>query len=130
MRGGDVDLRPHHIGITCGDLERSKAFYAALGFEPVSEMPLPDKTLVFMRLGELQVELFGYHAPVAEAPAVGRARGFKHLALECEDIDAAYRNLREAGVIGPEIEMTITPSGWRLLFFPDPDGMEIEIKER
>ena len=124
-----MDLEPHHVGIIVGDVGRSKAFYAALGFETVDEREMDDKTLSFMRLGAIQVELFAYREPVPAVPDEGRVRGFRHLAFETPDIDAAYAELRAAGVIGEESSIRELPGGWRLLFFNDPDGVEIEIKQ-
>lgn len=124
-----MDLRPHHIGIVVSDLGRSKAFYSALGFEQAEEHVMADKTISFMRLGELQVELFAYSEQVPARELPERALGFKHLALETDDIDAAHAELRDAGVIGPDITIRELPQGWRLLFFPDPDGLEVEIKQ-
>ena len=124
-----VDLRPDHIGIVVSDLERSKAFYRALGFIDGDERVMADKTLSFMRLGAIEIELFAYNEPVASAELPERMLGFKHLALVTDDIDAAFAELRAGGIIDDEIAIREMPSGWRLLFFPDPDGMEIEIKQ-
>lgn len=123
-----MDLRPDHIGIVVSDLARSKDFYRALGFVDGDERVMADKTLSFMRLGPIEIELFAYDEPVP-APSSGRVLGFKHLALVTDDIDAAYAELRAAGIIDDGIEIREMPGGWRLLFFPDPDGMEIEVKQ-
>lgn len=124
-----MDLVADHVGIVVSDLERSKAFYRALGFVDGDERVMADKTLSFMHLGDLAVELFAYAEPASAADHPDRALGFKHLALATHDIDAAYAGLREAGVIADDIAIREMPNGWRLLFFPDPDGMEIEIKQ-
>jgi catechol 2,3-dioxygenase-like lactoylglutathione lyase family enzyme len=124
-----VDLRPDHIGIVVSDLERSKSFYRALGFVDGRERVMADKTLSFMRLGTIEIELFAYNEPVPAPDQPERVLGFKHLALETQDIDAAFLELREAGIISEDIAIREMPDGWRLLFFPDPDGMEIEIKQ-
>ncbi|MHB1017833.1 MAG: VOC family protein [Coriobacteriia bacterium] len=124
-----MDLRPDHIGIVVSDLERSKSFYRALGFVDGRERVMADKTLSFMRLGTIEIELFAYNEPVPAPDQPERVLGFKHLALETQDIDAAFLELREAGIISEDIAIREMPDGWRLLFFPDPDGMEIEIKQ-
>lgn len=124
-----MDLRPHHVGIIVSDLDRSKAFYSALGFTPGVEHVSEDKTISFMRLGALELELFAYAEPVPAPQATARVLGFRHLALETHDIDAAFRELREAGVLPKDAAIRELPQGWRLLFFNDPDGVEIEIKQ-
>lgn len=124
-----MDLVADHVGIVVSDLERSKAFYRALGFIDGDERVMADKTLSFMHLGDLAVELFAYTEPAAAVERPERALGFKHLALATHDIDATFAGLREASVIADDIAIREMPNGWRLLFFPDPDGMEIEIKQ-
>jgi glyoxylase I family protein len=124
-----MDLTPHHVGIVVSDLERSKAFYRALGFTQADEHVRDDKTISFLRLGALQLELFWYREPVPAVDAPARALGFRHLALETQDIDAAFDELRSAGVLPEDAAIREIPPDWRLLFFPDPDGIEIEVKQ-
>ncbi len=124
-----MDLTPHHIGIIVSDLERSKAFYRALGFEPADEHISEEKTISFMRLGALEVELFSYSEQVPAAAPDGRVLGFRHLALETQDIDAALDELKARGLVGTDAAVMELPAGWRLLFLNDPDGVEIEIKQ-
>lgn len=124
-----MDLTPHHVGIIVSDLDRSKAFYAALGFEQGVEHVQEEKTISFMQLGPLQVELFAYREPVPAAGPPARTLGFRHLALETHDIDGALAELKAAGVIPEDAAIRELPGGWRLLFFDDPDGVEIEIKQ-
>lgn len=124
-----MDLTPHHIGIVVSDLDRSKAFYRALGFEQVSERVGDDKTLSFLQLGALQLELFAYVKPVPGSEVPERVLGFRHLALETRDIDATFAELRAAGVLPEGATIREIPPDWRLLFFTDPDGIEIEIKQ-
>ena len=124
-----MDLTPHHIGIIVSDLARSKAFYRALGFEQAEERVGEDKTLSFLRLGALQLELFAYVEPVPAAEVLPRALGFRHFALETHDIDTVFAELWAAGILPEDAAIRELPTGWRLLFFNDPDGVEIEIKQ-
>lgn len=124
-----VDLRPDHVGVVVSDLERSKAFYRVLGFVDGDERVMSDKTLSFMRLGVLDIELFAYNEPVPAPELPERTLGFKHLALETHDIDAVFAELRAAGILPEDASIRELPTGWRLLFFNDPDGVEIEIKQ-
>ena len=124
-----MDLEPHHVGIVVSDLDRSKAFYGALGFETVQETEGADKTITFMRLGALMVELFCYRETPPKTPSPERVIGFKHLALRTRDIDSALAELRAASVVPDAAAIRDMPGGWRLLFFDDPDGVEIEIMQ-
>ena len=124
-----MDLRPDHVGIIVSDLDRSKAFYSALGFTQGVEHVSEEKTISFMRLGALEVELFAYAEPVPAPTDDGRVLGFRHLALETDDIDADLAELKAAGLVAADAAVRELPGGWRLLFFDDPDGVEIEIKQ-
>jgi catechol 2,3-dioxygenase-like lactoylglutathione lyase family enzyme len=125
-----VSMRPHHVGIVTSDLDRSKAFYGALGFEAVQELGDADKVIVFMDLGGFQVELFWYRETPPAVTAAGRVLGFRHLALRTDDIDEELARLRAAGIVGEDATIRdVLPGGWRLLFFHDPDGVEIEVMQ-
>ena len=127
-----MKLQPHHIGIVVSDLERSTAFYRALGFETVSEIPSEDgsRTIRFMRLGALQLEFFWYAAtPQKPTPTSAKQLGFLHLALSVDDIDAALGELKAAGIVPDDIAVQDIPAGFRIAFFDDPDGLQIELTQ-
>ncbi|HSK47422.1 MAG TPA: VOC family protein [Coriobacteriia bacterium] len=124
-----MQLSAHHVGIIVNDLARSKAFYAALGFEPVSERDDGTKTICFMALGGFNLELFAYDEPLMAQQSAGRVVGFRHLALRTDDMDDTLTELREAGVIPLDVEPRDLPGLARLLFFRDPNGIEIEIMQ-
>lgn len=124
-----MDLRPDHVGIIVSDLARSKAFYSTLGFEQTVEHVSEEKTITFMRLGDLQVELFAYNEAIPAPADEGRTLGFRHLALATSDIDSDLAELKAAGMVAPDAAIRELPGGWRLLFFNDPDGVEIEIMQ-
>ncbi len=91
-----------HVGIIVSDVERSKAFYAALGFELDSEYDDGTKTLVFLKGENLRLELFCYRDTPPVSPAAGqRVLGFRHLAFRVDDIDEAVARLTEAGLLQP-----------------------------
>lgn len=122
-------LHPHHVGIIVSDLERSLAFYSALGFEPGVRNSDDAKTIAFVVLGGLELELFHYAETPPRVECEGKVIGFRHLALRTDDVDAALAELKAAGVVAPEIEVREVPGLARLVFFPDPDGIEIEIMQ-
>jgi len=128
-----MQLLPHHIGVVVSDLERSTAFYHALGFETVKDLPAPDgsRAIRFVRLGEFELELFWYAesaAPAAEPAGRGQL-GFRHFALRTTDIDATLAALKAANVAPADLEVRRVPIGYSLLFLRDPDGLEIEIMQ-
>ena len=128
-----TQLKAHHIGIVVSDLERSREFYGALGFETVSDIPWADgsRSIRFLRSGGFELELFWYaETPPAPIPASGgKQLGFRHLAFLVEDIDAALAALKAVGVVPPELEVRDVPFGFRVAFFNAPDGLEIELTQ-
>jgi len=127
-----MQLQPHHVGIVVSDLERSTAFYRSLGFEIVSDIPWDDgsRAIRFLQSGSLQLELFWYAetpAPLADSP--GKQLGFRHLAFLVDDIDAVLGELKAAGVVPADVEVRDVPLGFRIAFFNDPDGLEIELSQ-
>jgi glyoxylase I family protein len=121
---------PDHVGIIVSDVDCSKAFYRALGFEPDSEYDDGTKTLVFLKAPGLRLELFCYRETPRVSPVVGeRVLGFRHLAFRVDDIDEAVGRLIDAGILAPETTVREVPGLARLVFVKDPDGIEIEIMQ-
>lgn len=130
-----MKLQPHHIGLVVGDLERSTAFYEALGFRTTSNLPAEDgsKTIRFMELDGFSIELFAYASASAPAPACEPAGaeqlGFRHFALRTDDIEGTLAELKAAGLAPADLEVRVVPIGYKLVFLRDPDGIEIELSQ-
>lgn len=126
-----MDLKPHHVGLVVSDLERSLAFYRALGFEVESTLePEPGRSLTFVRLGDFRLELFWYEAtPPAPGASEGRQLGFRHFALMTEDLDAVVAELKSRELIPAGAEIRDVLGRYRILFVDDPDGIEIELSQ-
>ena len=80
------------------DLERSIAFYEALGFEEVGRLPIRDEAInVFMGLpGDgARLELT-YNHDQDEPYDVGT--GYGHIAITSDDLDAALERLAATGI--------------------------------
>lgn len=126
-----MDLRPDHIGLVVSDLERSIAFYEALGFAVESTLePEPGRSLTFLRLGDFRLELFWYEKAPSSLPAIeGRQLGFRHFALTTGDLDAVVAELKSRGVLAHDVEIREVLGRYRLIFLNDPDGIEIELSQ-
>ncbi len=124
-----MQLVPHHVGIVVSDLDRSKRFYGALGFETVQEMSDEAKTICFMELANLRLELFCYVETPPSCAHTARTIGFRHFALRTDDLDATLAELRAADVVPADAAIREVEGRFRLLFFNDPDGVEIEIMQ-
>ena len=121
----------HHAAIICSDYDRSRDFYTRiLGLRIIAEnhraarqswkldLALPDGG---------QIELFSFPAPPPR-PSTPEAQGLRHLAFVVEDIDAACARLVAQGVTVEPIRVD-EYTGRRFTFFPDPDGLRLELYE-
>jgi lactoylglutathione lyase len=113
------------------DIDRSVAFYKALGFEEVGRIPIRDEAInVFMNIpgdGDMpRLELtcnFG-----VDSYEIGT--GYGHIAITTPELDARLAELAQQGIEPEKPPYTIREGGSRLCFVRDPDGYRIELLER
>jgi lactoylglutathione lyase len=113
------------------DIDRSVAFYEALGFEERRRMPIRDEAInVFMNLAgdgdEPRLELTYNHG--VSSYELGSAYG--HIAISAPDLDATLAQLAALGIEPERPPYTVSEGGSRICFVRDPDGYRIEIIER
>jgi glyoxylase I family protein len=130
-------MRWSHAALNCRDLARTEAFYSRwFGFRRANYFDLGDTEIVFLRLGDAYLELFGGAAVEGNGattvkgdgpPAAGSVR---HLAFQTDDIDALLRRMGDAA------EVTLGPmdfdgfiAGWRTVWLRDPDGVVVEVSQ-
>jgi glyoxylase I family protein len=124
--------RLHHIAVISSDYKVSKHFYTQiLGLEVIREvyreardsykldLLLPDGT---------QIELFSFPNPPAR-PTHPEARGARHIAFEVTDLDACVTHLESNGVKVEPVRVDEF-TNQRFTFFPDPDGLPLELYEK
>jgi catechol 2,3-dioxygenase-like lactoylglutathione lyase family enzyme len=117
-------MRMLHVGLRVTDLDRSLAFYTALGYAGVGRVPetqfgsltmlkLPDDPFVSLELA---------HDPERPVKDVG---ALNHLVVQVTDLDAAIADLASRGVAA---EPATEPGpGVRTSWLTDPDGYRIEL---
>ena len=118
-----------HTCYRIGDIDRSVAFYEALGFEEVGRFPIRDEAInVFMGLpGDgARLELTYNHG--VDSYELGT--GYNHIAISAEDLDATLERLAEQGIEPEKPPYTVREGGSRLCFVRDPDGYRIELIEK
>lgn len=119
-------MRTLHVGLRVADLPRSLAFYTALGYAVVGEVPeTPIGRLTMLKLpGDEFVSLELVHDPAGGAVVPG---GINHLVVQVEAIHDTVAGLAAAGI---EADAPSSPEGsddfWTTLL-TDPDGYRIEL---
>jgi len=113
------------------DIDRSLAFYRALGFEEVRRMPIREEAInVFLNQPgdgeEPRLELT-YNFGV-DHYEIGTAYG--HIAIDCEDLDGTLQRLAAEGIEPERPPYSVREGGSLICFVRDPDGYRIELVER
>jgi lactoylglutathione lyase len=118
-----------HTCYRIGDIDRSVAFYEALGFEEIGRMPIRDEAInVFMGLpGDGPRLELTYNFGV---DAYEMGTGYNHIAISASDLDATLAALGAQGISPEKPPYTVSEGGSRLCFVRDPDGYRIELIER
>ncbi len=114
------------------DIDRSVAFYNALGFEEIGRVPIRDEAInVFMNQPDdgasPRLELT-FNVGRTEPYDIGT--GYGHIAITSDDLDGSLAALKEQGIEPERPPYSIREGGNRLCFVRDPDGYRIEIIER
>ena len=117
-----------HTCYRIGDIDRSVAFYEALGFEEIRRMPIREEAInVFMGLPDdgARLELTYNHG----VDSYEMGTGYNHIAITASDLDATLERLGEQGIEPEKPPYTVREGGNRICFVRDPDGYRIEIIE-
>jgi lactoylglutathione lyase len=113
------------------DIDRSIAFYNALGFQEVGRIPIKDEAVnVFMNQpgdGDMPRLELTYNFGV-DSYELGTAYG--HIAITTPDLDATLASLADQGIEPEKLPYTVQEGGSRICFVKDPDGYRIEIVEK
>jgi lactoylglutathione lyase len=119
-------MRTLHVGLRVTDLERSLAFYTALGYEVLGDVPETEfGSLTMLKLpGDEFVTLELVHEPPRGGVDPG---GLNHVVIQVDSMRAAVDGLTARGV---EVDAPHSPDGsedfWTA-WITDPDGYRIEL---
>lgn len=123
-----------HVGLNCRDMAKTEEFYTRhFGFERARLIPLGDDRIVFLKAGDVYLELFqavsesANPADVQDGPSFP---GVRHIAFKVNDVNAVLQTL------GTDVEVTHGPfdfddiiPGWRTVWVRDPDGRIVELTQ-
>jgi lactoylglutathione lyase len=118
-----------HTCYRIGDIDRSVAFYEALGFEERRRMPIRDEAInVFMGMpGDGERLELTYNFGV---DSYDLGTGYNHIALTTPDLDGTLSRLSENGIEPERPPYLVGENGPRICFVRDPDGYRVELIER
>jgi lactoylglutathione lyase len=120
-----------HTCYRIGDIDKSVAFYNALGFEEMGRIPIRDEAInVFMNLpgdGDMPRLELTYNFGV-DSYEIGT--GYGHIAVSVDDLDGTLERLSGEGIEPEKPPYSIREGGSRLCFVRDPDGYRIELLEK
>jgi lactoylglutathione lyase len=111
------------------DIDRSVAFYRALGFEQRRQMTLKDGAInTFMGLPGDDDRLELTWNPGIEEYEIGT--GYGHIAISTPDIHATLAELAKQDIDAEKPPYSVREGGSLLTFVRDPDGYRIELVEK
>jgi lactoylglutathione lyase len=114
------------------EIERSVAFYEALGFAETGRLPIRDEAInVFMNMpgdGDMPRLELTYNVGRTEPYEIGT--GYGHIAIAADELDATLARLAAQGIEPERPPYSVREGGSRLCFVRDPDGYRIELIER
>jgi lactoylglutathione lyase len=120
-------MRTLNVGLRVSDLERSLAFWTAVGYTVVGTVEgTPLGSLTMLRLpddGFVTIELV--HDPARGAVDLGT--GISHLAVQVDSLNATVAGLAVHGITAEAPELPGGPDGPRTSWIADPDGYRIEL---
>lgn len=144
MQGG-AGVTVSHFGICVSDSDRSRRFYEeALGFsydrevdfsapfDVLTETPGVDGHGVFMRKGDVCIELISFRSPDVTGPAERRPMhqlGLTHMAIVIDNLEETANRIAELG--GELLPHTRIDSAFGdMMFATDPDGVRLELWQK
>jgi catechol 2,3-dioxygenase-like lactoylglutathione lyase family enzyme len=139
-------LRFDHVGVIVDDIDAATAFFVSLGFTPGSRMIVEgdevsringlegvraELTMISTPDGSGTLEIIKYHTPADRegvTPLPANRLGFRHIALEVNDVHTIVNRLRTEGydLVG---EVQDYGDSWRLVYVRGPEGLIVELAE-
>jgi catechol 2,3-dioxygenase-like lactoylglutathione lyase family enzyme len=125
-----------HLGLPVTNIDRSEAFYSHLGFKTVmkTELPAHDDAVkvIMMELKGFVLELYQLVGDDL-AEVRGRVDGhIDHLALDVQDIERAFEDMRARGLTILEDAPVFLPfwdKGVKYFNVRGPDGERVEFNQ-
>jgi catechol 2,3-dioxygenase-like lactoylglutathione lyase family enzyme len=136
-----------HISIVVSDIAEATEFFTCFGFAVEDEALLEGEWISsivgldnvrakYVRLSlpgaATYLELMEYYSPPSRRdPEMSKANqiGFRHIAFEVENIDEIVENMHAQGIEFLSPIQRYEETGKRLVYFPGPDGIILELAQ-
>lgn len=125
-----------HTGIPVTDITVSETFYESLGFKNVMATTFQYNggtgNVAMMKMNDIIIEL--YQMPEAELKEIKQRKNghIDHIAFDVDDIDAAFRELKEASFNVLEeapVFLSFWKNGCKYFNITGPDGERLEFNQ-
>src|ERR1039457_4666702 len=126
-----------HLGFPVTDLERSKSFYAELGFTDIMRIDIPDLNeivkVAMLQKNDLTLELYQLNIKQCQEIASRNDGHIDHIALNVIDIDKAYEEIKNAKLEIIEdnapVFLPFWADGVKYFSVRGPDGEKLEFNQ-
>jgi len=122
-----MSMRTLHFGLRVADLDRSLAFYTAVGYEVVGTVPgTPFGDLTMLKLPDDDFVMIELISGPSRDSAPGDSR-LNHFVIKVESMETTMADLAAAGL---DVEAPDSPDGtdtFLTTWITDPDGNRIEL---
>ena len=123
-----------HVAIACKDPLATERFYSKyFGFKRARVIPLGTDQIVFIKSGDIYLELFQAKEQAPTPPAAQDGpwySGWRHIAFQVDNVDAKLAEMGEDAriTLGP-LDFDAFIPGWRTVWVADPNGNIVEISQ-
>lgn len=123
-----------HVAISCHDPLVTERFYTKyFGFQRARVIPLGTDSIVFIKCGDVYLELFQAKGESPEPAATADGPGYpawRHIAFQVNDVDAKLTEMgADAKVTQGPMSFDAFIPGWRTVWLADPDGNIVEVSQ-
>ena len=121
--------RIYHVGLRVRSLEKSRAFYAQLGFKFIAGPLGPEPVAILEHASGISLNLILNASPDASEKNIlmdvpQKHTGYTHISFEITNCESVRTKLAELRI--PITETVVLPDVGEFFFIRDPDGNVIE----
>jgi glyoxylase I family protein len=125
----------HHVSLNCQDPIDIERFYTKhFGFKRARVIQLPDRQIVFLKAGNVYLELFPAQGERPASPNTSGEGllypGVRSISFMVDSVDAQLAQMGDAARItfGPLDFGDFIP-GWRSVWLADPEGNVVQVTQ-